>query len=345
MNKKLDLNLHDENGDTLLAWAAALGSQTIVTTLIAKANPPKKWLTLRSAADALDIDSVNHDGKTALFLACENGHEEVVKVLLASGANPNKSTSIERSGRAGDTPVAIASRKRYSNIVEELKKQGAVTLGEKDGASLEMINKMRTMSAEQIKSLIDVKNLNQIGGTLLNYAAGTNRTDVMELLLKNGVDPAHVSPDGDSPLHYAALSGSIDAVNMLLDRKVDTNFQNADGCGPLYNAVIARNLAIVQLLINKQANPYLACNNHKTPFSVAKDAQLGEILKVLETSEFKVAEDSAAKGVFGLKNPFSPRAKGESDDDWTWDLAELGILPDDGQVMDSAAREILRQPN
>ena len=39
--------------------------------------------------ETVNIDHTNEEGKTALMLACERGHEDIVHSLLSAGANVN----------------------------------------------------------------------------------------------------------------------------------------------------------------------------------------------------------------------------------------------------------------
>lgn len=67
----VDVNGLDDNGNTPLIEAARFGHDDVVTALlIARADPSVK----------------NRDGKSALMLASEGGHDETVKRLTEAGA-------------------------------------------------------------------------------------------------------------------------------------------------------------------------------------------------------------------------------------------------------------------
>jgi len=65
-----------------------------------------------------DVNATN-ELYTALMLASENGHMEVVKVLLAAGADVNVKS------RTGNTALSQATEQGHSEIIELLKKAGA----------------------------------------------------------------------------------------------------------------------------------------------------------------------------------------------------------------------------
>jgi len=66
-----------------------------------------------------DINRERNNGATPLFIACQNGHENVVKYLLEHGVNINKELN------DGWTPLIIACCKGHENVVKYLLEHGA----------------------------------------------------------------------------------------------------------------------------------------------------------------------------------------------------------------------------
>ena len=102
----VDLNSKDNNGWTLLSWAAWRGHEAVVKLLLAKdgIDPNSKgsfcgWTPLICAAmygheavvklllttDGVDLNFKDHNGWTPLSWASQHGHEGVVKLLLSRG--------------------------------------------------------------------------------------------------------------------------------------------------------------------------------------------------------------------------------------------------------------------
>ena len=68
----------------------------------------------------------------------------------------------------------------------------------------------------------------------LNWAALTNNTDMIELLLEAGAGINLTNyRSGWTPLHHAAETGSLEAAVLLLERGADASLVSADGYTPL----------------------------------------------------------------------------------------------------------------
>ena len=61
-----------------------------------------------------------NDGPTPLHLAVANGHLEVVRFLVESGANKDQGTTDD-----GATPLFIGAHKRHLEVVRSLVEPGA----------------------------------------------------------------------------------------------------------------------------------------------------------------------------------------------------------------------------
>ena len=60
------------------------------------------------------MNKVNKKGETALYIACKEGHEAVVEMLLDANADINK------ANKRGQTPLFIASRYGQIEVVKIL---------------------------------------------------------------------------------------------------------------------------------------------------------------------------------------------------------------------------------
>ena len=129
-----------------------------------------------------DNDKIN--GWTALHIAVYNNHFDMVSILLANGANPN----IENASK--QNPLMFASRSGFLPI--------AMLLVEND---INIIDKQ------------DHK-----GRTALHYAVYSNRTDIVQYLLKHNAKTDIKDDDwGFTPIHIASSLGLFDMVSILIE--------------------------------------------------------------------------------------------------------------------------------
>lgn len=70
-------------------------------------------------ASGVNMDLACHQGATALSIAAQEGHANIVAMLLERGANPNH---VDKYGR---TPVKVAGKHGHFNVVRLLESQGA----------------------------------------------------------------------------------------------------------------------------------------------------------------------------------------------------------------------------
>ncbi|KAI8657047.1 hypothetical protein NCS56_01310400 [Fusarium sp. Ph1] len=156
-----------------------------------------------------------------LWLAAENGHEAIVKLLLSTGkVNLNVEESVY-----GQTLLSLAAQNRHAAIVKLLLDTGRVNPDAKD----------RTY-----------------GGTPLWWATKNGYEAIVDLLLGTGkVDPdAKDRVYGQTPLLLAAQKGHAAIVKLLLDTgKVDPDAKEGDyGRTPLSLAELKGRETILKLL-------------------------------------------------------------------------------------------------
>jgi len=68
---------------------------------------------------SIQIDAYDSQGRTALYHACQDGQLDIVKLLLAKGANVNRMRDVD-----GITPLAIAANNGFNTVVEALCEHG-----------------------------------------------------------------------------------------------------------------------------------------------------------------------------------------------------------------------------
>jgi len=141
----------------------------------------------------------------------------MTKLLLALGADPRAKTKVEESvepmiGRVasgGDTPLHEAA-----HFAAEKKDDALARLLLAKGADAEAKTKKE-------------------GYAPLHYAAFLGSTNVVKLLLAQGVELDARSAKGETPLHLAAWLGPKENVSYLLERGADPSAKTKNGKTPL----------------------------------------------------------------------------------------------------------------
>ena len=134
------------------------------------------------------IHSVIQNGTSPLFIASQEGHMEVVDVLVKNGAAINQPKNIGRNlwythsvysllislTQTGATPLFIASQKGHSDIVNTLITSGAD------------INRPRNVG--RVVHCSSLFPLTQDGATPLYIASQKGHSDIVNTLIRNGAD-------------------------------------------------------------------------------------------------------------------------------------------------------------
>ena len=94
----------------------------------------------------------------------------------------------------------------------------------------------------------DVNNLNKHKESPLYWACKKGRTDVVNLLLKNGADHSKVDEYGYSPIYWAAMGGHREMVKSLLDAGANPNAPSIFNHTPLSRAEEKGYVDVIKLL-------------------------------------------------------------------------------------------------
>lgn len=161
--------LRGAGDDTRVADAAMQRDRAAVRTLITQ---------------GADINAAQGDGMTALHWAARHGDVDLIKMLIAAGANVHATT------RLGDyTPLLMAS---------ELGQAGAIDALIAGGADVK-------------------KEMTESGVTALMLASASGQTEAIKTLLAHGADVnAAESGHGETALMFAAAKQRNDAMRALL---------------------------------------------------------------------------------------------------------------------------------
>ncbi|CAC5417482.1 unnamed protein product [Mytilus coruscus] len=161
------------------------------------------------------ISNVNHcriGGASPLFMACQEGHAEVVHILINNKAEVNKCNNKEIS------PLFIACQKEHTEVVQMLTK-----------------NKR------------DINKCNDKNVSHLDIVYYYGHTVVVQMLVNNKADINKCRKTGESPILIACYKVYTEIVELLLKHKADCNIKWR-GITPLNIARQENHTNIVHLL-------------------------------------------------------------------------------------------------
>ena len=216
---------------------------------------------------ALDTTTTGRFGATALFIACQEGHHTVVELMIRHGADANLVL-----GRSGRTPLGVACAEGHTNVVRELLQS--------PDANVDVSMRMRT----GISPLMD--------------ACGTGKIEIVSMLLAHPeIDTSvlHCTDSGVTALHFAVIGKNIAIVKLLVLFGASTTVKDDDGFSPTQYAHILDLHDINQWLHRAATLPRLhlaaECRQHGY---LLRFLRSGSINPDLEAAEAVIAARAAA---------------------------------------------------
>jgi len=282
---------HGGSKETVLWWGAHEGHGDVLKVVA-------------TAPDALDDDQ----WLEALCVAIDAGHLEIVRLLVALGADVNLGAreafiafhrrygqekiyygipvveySLEEAWQRGHRlpgytasapPLHWAAARGREDIIEFLLACGAdVDAAEDSGTPLHWA--VDAGEAGAAKLLIargaDPNTARKGGATLVHTAALFNERDVAEALLEAGAD-VHAKDFADQrPLHRAATFADARFVQLLLDHGAEENARGFNNEVSLHQAALVGSADVVRLLLDRGGDVTARDVIDRTPLHVATE--------------------------------------------------------------------------
>ncbi len=192
-----------------------------------------------------DVNYQDEEGNTALILAAEKGHEDIVKLLLQQSF-----IAVNVANKNGRTPLSAAINSGNKNIVEMLVEEKAIITAESLSIAVELENKG---IVEILLKHYNRPDRKQVIKKILKDAIEEGNNEMVSLLTEKDAYVNKANKDGMTPLMIAADSGEITIVQQLISTKAEINKQDVKGRTPLMYAVNSNksSAAIVELLARK----------------------------------------------------------------------------------------------
>lgn len=212
--------------------------------------------------------SQNQYGEFPLLVATENGHREIVEILLQ--AEP---AAVEMRGNRGQQALVTAIDDDEIEIAMLLIQKGSF-----QPSSAALAKGLSRAIEKDMLYLVDIilrKDESLLGiefdsnQTPLSLAAANGCEAVVKLLLWAGVDPESKGKLIRTPLSLAAENGSEAVVKLLLKAGASMESKDPYNRTPLYHAALNGCAAVVKLLLGAGANPESKDIYNLTPLSGA----------------------------------------------------------------------------
>ncbi|KAF5016316.1 hypothetical protein F66182_12037 [Fusarium sp. NRRL 66182] len=152
--------------------------------------------------NGIDIAATDEDGGTALHRAAENGHVDLVMLLLHKGADINFQKKKQRL-----TALHLAALNGHSAVVKSLLQEGAqADLQDDDGWTALHVAALtgKIVVINVLLEFVDVHQQGKDGVTALHCAAGQGRRDVVKMMKERGADVNTKDAYGWTALHWAS---------------------------------------------------------------------------------------------------------------------------------------------
>lgn len=214
----IDVTARDERQHSPLMVAAFMGNAPAVNKLLQK---------LHSHID--EINAVAADGRTALFIACQAGHLDVVNLLVEVPAINMICPELTDGktilywaimyGKIGLTKTLLNANNTNIRQLDKYKNTALMV-----AVSMGFSNIFRIVLEKFAQDVDSINAVNVEGFTVVHFAAHFNQITMLdELLKKKGVETNLGTVRGETPLALASYKEHIEIVKML------ENVQKSDG--------------------------------------------------------------------------------------------------------------------
>ncbi len=225
----------DPDGTTPLHWAVRANDVEAAQRLLhSGANPdaanrygvtPLSLAAENASAPLIQmlLQAGAHPTDAILMTAARTGDAEVVRMLLARGADANA-----RESSLGETALMWAAAENHPEAVRALIEHGA----DPNTRSDKLVYSKDRFGLEGVTTILP-----HGSWTALMYAARQGSLEAARALAQAGADLNLADPDGTTALHLAILNGHFDTAGMLAKKGAAPNIADVTGMAALYAAV------------------------------------------------------------------------------------------------------------
>ncbi|KAG4073918.1 hypothetical protein HA402_014123 [Bradysia odoriphaga] len=235
----------NKDGDTPLHLASALGRTENVKLILQneekeQENEEFEEVVPKDISGSL-LKRANKVGQTALHRAAEAGHSDIVSILLAAGADPDKFTPARYDKL---TPFMLAARQGHVNVLKTFLTHGYMKV-----------------------NAVDHK-----GRSALAHAIINGQAHVVSYLLRIGANNLNKDTSGNTLVHYAAAYGWYFCLKLLLESGCPANELNDWKMTPLAISFMKGHMGLVEYILKQQGADIDSRVNDNTGFTLLLQA-------------------------------------------------------------------------
>ncbi|XP_044739084.1 uncharacterized protein LOC123300563 [Chrysoperla carnea] len=207
----------------------------------------------------VDVNELDSAGCTPLQRAAAEGHEEIIRLLLAHGADVNRKDSVH-----GNTALHEAAWKGYSRTVAILAAAGA-----------------------------NLETANNGGFAPLHLCCQNGHNQSCRELLLAGCNPDLQNNYGDTPLHTSARYGHAGVTRILISAQCRVSDQNKNDDTALHIAAAMGRRKLTRILLEAGCDKHLRNKQGETAKDIATRKDLNEIIHIINTTKSLVKKKSS----------------------------------------------------
>ena len=235
-------------------------------------------------AKGADVNPKGSYETTPLNEAAHSGSVPVVELLLANGA------IVDAKDSSGETPIVVAARNNKYNVALLLLAKGKDEKNKSDGAAILLNKAISRVDVDLAKTVLtnkfDINAKDNEGITPLISAVSQPQTvisrNIVLLMIEAGANIEAKDSTGKTPLSVAAwLDDPISAssmVELLLSKGANPNTKDNGGNTPLISALTKGSSDAARLLIAKGADVNAKNNDGRTPLFYTKDEEIADLM-------------------------------------------------------------------
>ncbi|KAL8597671.1 hypothetical protein ACOMHN_012638 [Nucella lapillus] len=223
-------------------------------------------------------------GKTALQVACHQGHRGIVNLLLTADAG------LEMQDEDGDTALHYSAFGNQPEVLRLLLSKGAKINALNNGGCSTLHVAVNKQHVDCVRVLLnhgcDVNIQDAYGDTALHDAIGKENREIIDKLVSYpDIDFTIRNKRGFNVLHHAALKGNVFATERILHKcRQIVDQKKDDGFSALHLAALNGHKDVAAVLLRNRAEVDIRNNREQTPLLLAVSQGHSSLIELLVCS-------------------------------------------------------------